>query len=139
MLPQVREAFVGLLSDATTRILKRERRDVLEIARKAFKRDAPQALRADLEAFYANHEGFITDALAGPSAAYGRAIGNWDAGQAIPQAARRHIEATDNAIRAVLESENPTFEAVEALFSDEMLAKRAQNAGNELIEALSTE
>ena len=136
---ELREAFEGLLTDATVRVLKRERRDVLELARKAFKRGEPGKLGADLSGLYLNHEPFVNDALAGPSVAYVRATARDASGVALAvnQAAKRHIEATDKAIQGILAREDASFEAIEALFTDEALAERAKTAGNDLIEALS--
>ena len=138
---ELREAFEGLLSDATERVLRRERRDVLELARKAFKRGEPQLLSEWLPDFYANHGPFVGDALSASLNAYVRATAQDGsrAAYAATEAVRTHIDATDRAIRAVLAGEDATLEAIEALYADSALAGRAKSAGKALIEALSTE
>jgi len=141
VVPIIRDAFTPLFVDATTRILKRERRDVLEMAGKAFKRGAPEAFSDWLSGFYANHRAFVVEALAASVNGYAQAtsLDATEAGEALGLRADAHISASENDIRAVLARPDASLEAIEALFSDEALNKRSQAAGNELIEALSTE
>ena len=75
---RLRAAYAPLFADAVTRILKREAKDVMAAARKAFKQRSSGAdFNTWLENFYNGpdeHRAFIREAMSGPVSSYVRAI-----------------------------------------------------------------
>ena len=74
---KLRAAFAPLFADAVTRILKRERRDVMAAAGKAFKQRDGADFETWLENFYNGpdeHRAFIREAMSGPVQSYVRAV-----------------------------------------------------------------
>ena len=74
---RLRASFAPLFADAATRILKRERRDVMDAAGKAFKRASGEDFESWLESFYQDggtHQAFVAEAMGAPVRSYVRAI-----------------------------------------------------------------
>lgn len=74
---RLRASFGPLFADAATRVLKRERRDVMDAATKAFKRSSGEDFETWLENFYrdgGSHHDFTSEAMGAPVRAYVRAV-----------------------------------------------------------------
>lgn len=74
---RLRASFAPLFAEAATRVLKRERRDVMEAAAKSFKRASGEDFESWLENFYqdgGSHQEFTAEAMGSPVRSYVRAI-----------------------------------------------------------------
>lgn len=110
MKKQMNNAFKRLFQDATTRIIKRERADVLRQIRKYSKRENIGEFKKWLDEFYEEHRGFVVKNISPVIISFSEASGRESPDANAEDYASRHIEDSKREILSLINNLNCDIE-----------------------------